>query len=1358
MPKTLRILAFLLAWILLPMQLVAQNEGTAFSCDGTFYQIRQVGTTSSLFRVNRSAATYTTTAINVTNNGTSNNLGVLLNGLAYNPQDGYLYALSTTGTSGTLPSSIQLYKIGQGGIRNLGTVTGMPNIQVASGTIDKNGNYYVSSQNSTGTADYNIYRFNLAATGTAQLAATALRLYNAGNTATVNLTFYDLALNPTDNLLYAVFQNGTLWRVDAVSTAGRALVNPIKATATNADPVGTSFFDVAGNLFVYTNGTVGTANSGGFYQVNLTNGAYTLISNIDPASVSDGASCINPDQRIDVVKEVTNISRVNATTFDVAFAIRVKNTSTATDANVQINDFLWSGTANTVRANTTFSSVTNQSINSLTFQAAPVITADPTNSNPVFNLAINPSYTGVGGAAGTVTGALLTGTQSLTAGQAATITFTVRVNYSAAGNIPAGVTNTAYASSTTTANSTGYAQNTAGFISAPGQLVATDRSTDGPSLPTVANDDTPTPTPIYFSPSISGTVFEDINYGGGVGRTQIASGGIGVEGVRVELYSNTGAFLTFTTTDAAGNYAFSTTNGTTALNANTQYQVRVVNSTVGSNRPGYTAAAGLAGVQTYIYGATTQNQIGGANPLRVDVQANNGTVNGTNGQSITQLRATNALGGEIQSLVTVRTPASNNSTSPALLGVDFGFNFSTVVNTNDTGAGSLRQFILNSNTLTNENLSQKSSVSGVTLLDGYEYAIFMMNDGTTNNNGLRGGIANAPSGYNAATGFTFTPATALPNITDESMAIDGTLQAALTGNKVAASTTVGGETTGPEVTINFNSLKGLYVTGASSRIASVNLTGARGSVTTTGTPTFSDGAGVTIDGAAAAGTVVTDITALNNASGGIRLQGGATDVIVSNNVLRSNVTTTNGTTIYDAAGISLVGASNNTISGNTLSSNRGFGMVLTNTDNTGNTVSNNTIISNGSGASSDDAGISIQNGSGNTFSSNTVNNNTGDGIVAASGSSTNLFTQNSFSTNGDLGIDLSAPAANANGDGASPNASGKTTTSGANGLLNFPIITQATVNNTTNGNLILSGYAPAGSTIELFVADRTTAAFGQGKTFITSLMEGGTMNSVADADAKTSSYSNMTVSGLNQGSETNASRFYFTIPFANLSPTQRAALTGTDIRLTATATLNSTTSEFSGNIVVQQNRPLPVTLTSFTAQATGQYVVLKWATAQEVNNDHFVVERSFNGQSFEPVQQVKGQGTKSTGTAYAVTDAKVATKATRGTAYYRLRQVDTDGTEALSTVQTVSFSATAAVANVYPSPATSQQDARLDLTAAAPGTYQVLVTDLMGRTIRTFQQAGGTEQPLRVSSLPAGIYIIQVTGNGQAFNQRLVME
>ena len=52
------------------------------------------------------------------------------------------------------------------------------------------------------------------------------------------------------------------------------------------------------------------------------------------------------------------------------------------------------------------------------------------------------------------------------------------------------------------------------------------------------------------SATVGGTVFEDRNYGGGAGRSLAASGGAGITGVRVEVYTAAGVFSTSTNTVA----------------------------------------------------------------------------------------------------------------------------------------------------------------------------------------------------------------------------------------------------------------------------------------------------------------------------------------------------------------------------------------------------------------------------------------------------------------------------------------------------------------------------------------------------------------------------------------------------------------------------------------------------------------------------------------------------------------------------------------------------------------------------------------------------------------------------------------
>lgn len=90
---------------------------------------------------------------------------------------------------------------------------------------------------------------------------------------------------------------------------------------------------------------------------------------------------------------------------------------------------------------------------------------------------------------------------------------------------------------------------------------------------------------------------------------------------------------------------------------------------------------------------------------------------------------------------------------------------------------------------------------------------------------------------------------------------------------------------------------------------------------------------------------------------------------------------------------------------------------------------------------------------------------------------------------------------------------------------------------------------------------------------------------------------------------------------------------------------------------------LPVELTSFTANAVGKNVVLKWNTATEINNAGFEVERKVSSLDFarnsqwENIGFVEGYGTVNTPQEYTFIDSKISA----GTYLYRLKQIDRDG-------------------------------------------------------------------------------------------------
>ncbi|MEM0998451.1 MAG: T9SS type A sorting domain-containing protein [Bacteroidota bacterium] len=152
---------------------------------------------------------------------------------------------------------------------------------------------------------------------------------------------------------------------------------------------------------------------------------------------------------------------------------------------------------------------------------------------------------------------------------------------------------------------------------------------------------------------------------------------------------------------------------------------------------------------------------------------------------------------------------------------------------------------------------------------------------------------------------------------------------------------------------------------------------------------------------------------------------------------------------------------------------------------------------------------------------------------------------------------------------------------------------------------------------------------------------------------------------------------------------------------------------------------------------------LSWITATEVNCDHFVVERSTDlSVGFAFMTRVEGQGNSSEPVRYGVTDPHPAPLT-----WYRLRQVDRDGRENMSTTaQVVNHYAGTVAIETWPNPADRQMHFRVVGS-------EVIGMQLMDRTGRiVWEMAGRCPQgSLNLQGFAEGIYLLQVhTQNGVA--------
>lgn len=674
--------------------------------------------------------------------------------------------------------------------------------------------------------------------------------------------------------------------------------------------------------------------------------------------------------------------------------------------------------------------------------------------------------------------------------------------------------------------------------------------------------------------TITGTVFEDRNYGGGAGRSLAAAAGQPLVNVRVELYrQSNGAFVDSDLTNASGQYSLSSGNN---ANGASVHVVRVVNGTVRSARTSGSTCTTCVPVQTFRTDASSgspvavTNRVGGETPALSDAPSN--TSNSNFSTLTTPSQAAQSI--------TFVDPAASNST---VTNIDFGFNFATVVNTRDTAScaptgafypcqGSLRQFIINSNVLGGEgSLTQAGSgqLDGLTatLPSGFESSIFMIPS-----TALTGGIA------------AITLAGVLPAATGASTRLDATTQTVNIGNTNSGTVGSGG-TVGvdgislpafqrPEVQLNcIASATALTLSGSTQTIVGfalrqgyILLSGATGTarnnlvgMTATGSSADNSAAAYGIEFSGTSATVRNNFVTVNNSA--IRSDGGAANSIVSlNEVARPTAGHTN---TFD--GILLInGASNVQITANLVRDQRGGGIELgfgaasdsyTNVQVTNNTVQNNGFDS-GTTPSTERLGLVGYNytGSNVVFSRNRVVSNGGPGLIVMAASGT-IVSQNSFSSNGGLAIDLDPLTRDPNGLGT-PNGVTLNDTNdadtGPNGLLNYPVVTSAII---ANGELSIAGFARPGSSIELYIAQADPTSFGEGLTYLTTLAEGGG----ADLNATSGAYGPAAINGILQGTD-NTNRFAF----------RMAIPAGVSIGsvLTGTATLGGQTSEFGGNVTV----------------------------------------------------------------------------------------------------------------------------------------------------------------------------------------------
>ncbi len=180
--------------------------------------------------------------------------------------------------------------------------------------------------------------------------------------------------------------------------------------------------------------------------------------------------------------------------------------------------------------------------------------------------------------------------------------------------------------------------------------------------------------------------------------------------------------------------------------------------------------------------------------------------------------------------------------------------------------------------------------------------------------------------------------------------------------------------------------------------------------------------------------------------------------------------------------------------------------------------------------------------------------------------------------------------------------------------------------------------------------------------------------------------------------------------------------------------------------------PLPVQLISFDAVKANDRVKMEWSTASEFQNRHFEIERSADGAQFYPIGQIPS-ATASGIQNYIFWDPAPLS----GHDYYRLRQVDLDGTVHYLGIRYVAFDGETTL-QLSPNPVVEGE-----LTVSNVSETGVLeLLDASGRVMLQYHvdedDLGVNGAVLDVQSVPKGFYTVRWYDSKRQMAAKMVRE
>ena len=181
------------------------------------------------------------------------------------------------------------------------------------------------------------------------------------------------------------------------------------------------------------------------------------------------------------------------------------------------------------------------------------------------------------------------------------------------------------------------------------------------------------------------------------------------------------------------------------------------------------------------------------------------------------------------------------------------------------------------------------------------------------------------------------------------------------------------------------------------------------------------------------------------------------------------------------------------------------------------------------------------------------------------------------------------------------------------------------------------------------------------------------------------------------------------------------------------------------------DNPLPIELLTFSGTYKGNYILLQWKTATELNNDFFTLEKSRDGNTWREIGKVPGGGTTQLGASYSHQDPQPW----NGVQYYRLSQTDFDGSVTSFPLITVDVEQLQERTTVTIHPNPTEDEVNIDISTPLKGPFNIQLVNPYGNVLHSSNTYEYNET-LSLRNLAAGVYIMIIATEREIYRSKIL--